>query len=483
LTLLPERPVGVNIEPAYVGGIAILASWADDQIAILVLLALVASAVAGIVILAARSWLYLYAAIAGLIGGTILRLTPGGDLVAREVDDWTNWFGQPAIGLVFALMLAMVFDLLLHPNVPLLGRIRPLGRRLLRPRMWGTSEEVAERAGVASWLPGMIGIGVEYQELTTAQILMRIRATAAVLCGSCLAVFFTIAEFRTVLLNTLTSFGPMLVSAVAAVFVTALLGPLQNEITREDNPVHDGGAKRLSGSLVANAGLFVITGVLFVLLEAVQTAIERQVQTLSIYHWILMLELCGLPLLVTTLFFGATMHRADLGNWRWDRALQASIFGGAIFISPFTILYFLMDNFPPHTWSEWANDFATTDHTIRIVIFVAMTVFVAIVLGIVAATVISAGTYGTYALALCLALSGSTRANVRLHVVIAIFIAGAVVQALVSGILWWFGAENPSVDFLPIALAIGWAAGLFASRFHVEYPEPQLPATAGKMGL
>jgi len=65
-----------------------------------------------------------------------------------------------------------------------------------------------------------------------------------------------------------------------------------------------------------------------------------------------------------------------------------------------------------------------------------------------------------------------------LHVVIAIVIAGAVVQALVSGILWWFGTEKPSVDFLPIALAIGWAAGLFASRFHLDYPEPQLPAAA-----
>jgi hypothetical protein len=90
---------------------------------------------------------------------------------------------------------------------------------------------------------------------------------------------------------------------------------------------------------------------------------------------------------------------------------------------------------------------------------------------------VSAATYGIYALRFALAISDATRADARWCVVVAVLIDGAVAQGLTQRAVWWFAMNIPVLHYLHLALALGWAGGLYASRFHDELPEPA-PKTA-----
>jgi hypothetical protein len=452
--------------------------WSTERLALLVLMAFVASAVIGIVILSSRPRSFGYAALAGLIGGLVLRLTPGGKLVAARSADWLAWVGQPLLGVVYALALAAVFEVLLSPQVPLLRRARPYGRRALRPWLWGTSAEIAETAGVASWVPEMLGVAVEPRPLSAQQLLQRARIIASVVCGTCVGVFFVVPAFRHALADTLMP-GHILVNLIVTAFVTFLLGPLHEEVIALSGSGHHSGAvpHAQHRRLGATAGLFAVTGLLLVLLQAVHSAIHKQVDTLTLYDWILLLELCALPLLVTTYYFGAALDRVELGDRRWDRALQASIFAGTLVMMPFTVAYILVDLFPPQFRDSLLAAFASFENIYRLAVLAAVMVLAAILVGTVAAVIASAATYGVYALALGLAMLESTPATVRKRACVAVVIAGIVAQGLTSVVVWWSGVGDPVLHWVHLALAAGWACGLYASQFQQEMAQPEPAGT------
>ncbi len=452
--------------------------WSTERLALLVLMAFVASAVIGIVILTSRPRSFGYAALAGLIGGLVLRLTPGGKLVAARSADWLAWVGQPLLGVVYALALAAVFEVLLSPQVPLLRRARPYGRRALRPWLWGTSAEIAETAGVASWVPEMLGVAVEPRPLSAQQLLQRARIIASVVCGTCVGVFFVVPAFWHALVDTLMP-GHILVNLIVTAFVTFLLGPLHEEVVALSGSGHHAPAvpHAQHRRLGATAGLFAVTGLLLVLLQSVHSAIHKQVDTLTLYEWILLLELCALPLLVTTYYFGAALDRVELGDRRWDRALQASIFAGTLVVMPFTVTYILIDLFPPQFRGSLLEALANFENIYRLGVLIVVMVLAAILVGVVAAVIVSAATYGVYALALGLAMLESTPATMRKRVCVAVLIAGAVAQGLTSAVAWWFEVNDPFLHLVHLALATGWACGLYASQFQHEVAQPEPAGT------
>lgn len=442
-------------------------SWSVEQLAVIVLMAATASVVISIVILAARPALYAYAVLAGLMGGTILRLTTGGHAIGEAADGWLGWLGQPILGAVFALALAVLLDLLTQPQVPLLGAIRIRARRALLPWGWGSSEEIAAKAGVAAWAPGMLGLSVEYRPLTRAQVMMRARSLASVLSWSTICVFVSFPAFWEPLWESITTTS-FIVSLCASAFVTFLVAPSEMATSAGDT-------KPLAG-LMPKLAVFLTALTFFVSFEVMQKVLEVQLEEFNLYHWILMLEFCALPLLVTSFFFGATLHRAELGDKRWDKALQASTFAGAIVLAPFPVAYLFASTVDPGTLLT-----AFGENFYRAALFYALLGFVMLVAGIAIATVVSACTYGVYALALGLALTDASRATVRRRVFVAVMVAGAIMQGVTWLAVWWTGAGRLSDYCLPLAFSFGWAVGLVISRFHDDFPDAVQagqPATA-----
>jgi len=440
-------------------------SWSVEQLAVIVLMAATASVVISIVILAARPALYAYAGLAGLIGGTILRLTTGGHAVGEAAGGWLGWLGQPILAALSALALAVVLDLLTQPQVPLLGTIHIRARRALLPWGWGSSKEIAETAGVAAWVPGMLGLSVEYRPLTRPQIMMRARSLASVLSWSTICVFASVPAFWEPLLGSITT-ASFVVSLCASAFVTFLVTPPETEAA---------GDEKLAG-LMPKLAVFLTALIFFVSFEVMQKVLEVQLEEFSLYHWILMLEFCALPLLVTSFFFGATLHRAELGDKRWDKALQASIFAGAIVLAPFPVAYLFASTVDPGTLLT-----AFGENFYRAAVFYALLGFVMLVAGVAIATVVSACTYGVYALALGLALTDASRATVRRRVFVAVMVAGTIMQGVTWLAVWWMGAGRLYDYCLPLAFSFGWAVGLVISRFHDDFPDAVpagQPATA-----
>ena len=74
-------------------------------------------------------------------------------------------------------------------------------------------------------------------------------------------------------------------------------------------------------------------------------------------------------------------------------------------------------------------------------------------------------------------MSDATRDNIRLRSCVAVLIAGAIAQGLLSLAVWLFGVEMPARHYLHVVVAAGWAVGLYASRFQEEMPQAE-PATA-----
>jgi hypothetical protein len=256
--------------------------------------------------------------------------------------------------------------------------------------------------------------------------------------------------------------------------LTFLNWPLNDEVIHltadEHAPLQTG--HRLHDHLFANVGLFVVTGILLMLLQAVHVAMHRQIETLSLYQWILLLELCALPLLVTTFFFGAALHRSELGEHRWSRAIEASIFAGTIVVAPFTIIHQLTEAFPPTSWEPWRVAFATSENFVRLGALVLLIALMATLIGIAIAVIASAATYGVYALALGLAMTDMTRGVARRNVCLAIVFGAVIAQGITSLVVWWLGIREPTLHYLHVVLATGWAAGLYASRFHLEVAQP-----------
>ena len=115
-----------------------------EQVAVVLLMASVTSAVITLVILAGSWQRHVYSAVAGLAAGIVLRLTPAGQTIAAKADGVYQWIGQPILGVLFALGLSALADAILSSKLPVFGRLRAHGRRALRASRWGLHRAAPE---------------------------------------------------------------------------------------------------------------------------------------------------------------------------------------------------------------------------------------------------------------------------------------------------------------------------------------------------
>src|SRR4029077_9131825 len=112
-------------------------------------------------------------------------------------------------------------------------------------------------------------------------------------------------------------------------------------------------------------------------------------------------------------------------------------FAGTIVLVPFTLVYMLTQDFSPQIRDSLIAGVVGID--IRLAILPLLIIVTDLAIGIGAAVVLSAATYGIYALALALAMTEVSRATARRRAWVAVVIAGAIVQALISLAVWWLG--------------------------------------------
>lgn len=444
----------------------------SEHVALAVLTASVASTVLTSVILADGWKRHTYGAAAGLLAGIIFRLTPAG----QKAEGLHQYTSQPLLWVLFALGLSVIADLLLSSKLPFFGGLRARGRRALRASRWGTAEEIADGLQYAS-NPGilrLLGIGVEPTPMSPERLLARLRITANVVCGSCIGLFFVLPTFRHALGETLT-LSHIAINLIATAFGTFFIGPLHEQVMHLSTSSHTSDAHPPAPDradhrrLGLRIGIFALVALLLLMLQALHGAAHEALLNMNAYQWIILLEACALPLIVTTYYFGAALHRAELGNVRWDRALGASVWFGAIVLLPFTFAA-MLPGASALGLREWL--FSSVPEagarSLNLIVLGLLLAYVSVLIAVVIAVVASWATYGIYALALGLAMTDAKPANARIRGCVAIVIAGAVVQAITSAAVSWWQVPLDDLHYIHLALAVGWACGLFLSHFERE---------------
>jgi hypothetical protein len=443
--------------------------------ALLVLPATIASVIVAAGILFDRPRLYLCAVAAAIGCAVILRSSPEA-LIAPvgPVQSPPSAGGVWLSSLAFALGLAGVVDIMLSAPVPLFRHLRRKGRRALRPWTWGSAQEIAEQAGVPAFVPELLGVAIEAHPITTEQRLTNARTMATVLCGSLLGSFILLPSFGAAFRDAF-AVPHLLANLVMTGLITFFLEPLHQEILRVIGAAHDphpapaGARGRLWTSIV----VFLLLS----LVEAINNAVETQISDTKAYEWVLLLELCALPLVVTTYYFVAALHRSELGAQRWDRALEASVFAGTIALLPFVLPFVLVRVIPEDLREALLATITTLPHpgTFGMLVVGVASVYATALVGIAIAALASAVTYGVYAVSLGVAMLDATPSTARRRTFFAIIAASVAAQSVASAFIWWFALDIAFGWYFQVLMGLFWATALYLSRFH----EHMQPASSG----
>ncbi|MCC6164074.1 MAG: hypothetical protein IT182_12065 [Acidobacteria bacterium] len=431
----------------------------------LALLASLTSVVLTVVLLAPRRRAYGIAVACGLVFGA------GVWLIAREAStagaaDW--WWPAGVCGLL-ALGLAVLLDWLLGLRLPVISRVRPLARRALRPQSWGTPAEISEASGVDAGIIAVLGVGIEARPITFDQLLLRARIAAYVAASSVIFLLLAFKAFRTQVLGALNA-GSLLLNALATLFVVFFLGPAQDLLVQS---VNGGGAvepSRARGGPVVLAQALV-TFLVLVIVQALQSAVQSRVGEMTLTEWVIVLELCVLPVLVTTYYFGAALFRDELGERRWERALEATLVAGAIVFLPITLYEVFPHLLPPQLVASILDRvLAPRSGTTGLVLLGLLLTYASLLLALAAAVAASAATYGVYGLALAIAMTEATAATARRRVFTWLVVAGVVAQGLTIVWAWLAEVSVSGLSVVHLLLAVGWGVGLVLSGFHQQMP-------------
>jgi len=429
----------------------------------LALLATLASVVITLAIVVPRGRAYGLAAACGAVFGGGLWLA------AREAPapEITGGWGLVVVGVGLAIGLAAVLDGLLALRIPVVSRVRPLARRALRPQSWGSASEIGEAAGIDPGIVSLLGVAVEARPVTFDQLLARARIAAHVAASSIIFLLLALERFRAEVLGALGA-RSLVLNGVATLFVVFLLGPAQELVLQSMNGGDgvDGRRTRRGPVVLAQA---IVTFIVLVVFQALQNAVQSQTGGMQFTEWILAVELCVLPVLVTTYYFGAALFREELGDRRWMRALEATVIAGAIVLVPFALPAVLARVLPGELVGTILNGLlAPGTGTIGLAATGLLLTYAGVLLAMAAAVVVSVATYGVYGLALAVAMTEATAATARQRVFLALVLAGVVAQLFTTGWAWMVGAAVPGVHVVQLLLAIGWGVGLVLSGFHEE---------------
>jgi hypothetical protein len=209
-----------------------------------------------------------------------------------------------------------------------------------------------------------------------------------------------------------------------------------------------------------------------VIFQALQNAVQSRVGAMTFTEWLIVLELCVLPVLVTTYYFGAALFREELGDTRWMRALEATLIAGTIVLVPFTLSEVLPYLLPRELVASILNAvLAPGTGSTGLAMTGLLLAYVALLLAMAAAVVASAATYGVYSLALAVAMTEATAATARRRVFVGLVLAGVVAQVLTIAWAWLAEISVSGLSVAHVLLAVGWGLGLVLSGFHEEMTE------------
>jgi hypothetical protein len=450
-----------------------ISDWPPHVLAIVSLLtASLVSTVLALVILFERPQRYGYSALAGLIVGGVTALTAAGQAMQISSSGGLGMLKVQLTLVAFGVGLAALVDAALASRLPLLGRLRARCRRALRPWLWESSEEIAERAGVASFIPAALGVAIAPRPPTLDQQLARARIMMSVLAGSLLAAFSTLPSFSPAFLTAFAP-GSLAVNAVLTALVLFFLDPLLESVHK----LARGGSHLPAVNPLPRRWSWWRAATVFILLtlvESLHNAVQAQIASITVDQWVILIEVCALPMVVTTYYFGTALHRTELGARRWDRALEASVVAGTLVLLPFAfgpIVTFLV----PQT--SVAAIVQSEAWRLGAVAAAALMVYLAVLGSIALALVLSVVSYGVYAVALGLAMIDASPATAPRRAALAIALAGLLTQIVLAG-AWWLGLL-PSTGYLPILLTLGWSLGLLVSRFDKEMAAEEPARSAG----
>jgi hypothetical protein len=432
----------------------------------LALFASLASVVLTVVILAPRARAYEVSVVCGLVFGSAVWL------VAREasITGTADWLSLAGVGVLLALGLAAVLDGVLALRIPVISRVRPLARRALRPQAWGSAAEIGEAAGVDAGIVSLLGVAIEARPVTLDQLLVRARIAAHVAAASIIFLLLALEAFRTQVLGALRA-SNLVLTALATLFVVFFLGPAQDLLLQS---VSGGGSLERSrtrrGPVVLAQAL--VTFIVLVIFQALQNAVQSRVGAMTFTEWLIVLELCVLPVLVTTYYFGAALFRDELGDTRWMRALEATLIAGTIVLVPFTLSEVLPYLLPRELVASILNAvLAPGTGSTGLAMTGLFLAYVALLLAMAAAVLASAATYGVYSLALAVAMTEATAATARRRVFVGLVLAGVVAQVLTIAWAWLAEVSVSGLSVAHVLLAVGWGLGLVLSGFHEEMTE------------
>lgn len=420
---------------------------------------------------------------AGLVGGAIGLLIAVVPKAKKHLDILMNegpGFEVPApiVTLLLALALAGLIDLALRSNLPLVRGLRTRVRTNLTPSLWFSAEEIAHRAGVSRWLVQTLSAGIKSPVVGALHVMARLKVAVTALSGSSIALFFALPEFKSGVIHNFTV-SNLVINSIATIFMTFFLGPLHERVVRLSRE-HDPPSVRPSPAPAEDSARtwprLLKLGLIFLLLYALQVLHSATHDTLvhiSAFQAIMLLEFCVLPVVVTSYYLVAALHRQDLGGRQWDRAFGACIWAGTIVLLPFALVAVATIDPPFLLFKQ-----VLAKPTVGGVAMLVGASLLLLVLGSMLSVVVAVATYGVFSLALALALSVATRANGRLRAALAIIAAGAFVQIVVAAaaalklIPRFEGIDRAVYYYVPLTLALGWAAGVFVSRFEERLPAP-----------
>lgn len=220
-----------------------------------------------------------------------------------------------------------------------------------------------------------------------------------------------------------------------------------------------------------------VTFLVLVIFQALQNAVQSRVGEMTLTEWVIVLELCVLPVLVTSYYFGAALFRDELGERRWERALEATLVAGAIVFLPIALYEVFPHVLPPQLMASILDRvLAPRSGTTGLVMLGLLLTYASVLLALAAAVAASAATYGVYGLALAVAMTEATAATARRRVFTWLMVAGVVAQGLTIVWAWLAEVSVSGLSVVHLLLAVGWGLGLVLSGFHEQMPAQAGPA-------
>jgi hypothetical protein len=380
----------------------------------------------------------------------------------------------PVVTPFLALALAGFITLLLRT-----GPLHRLGKQVrinLTPTLWFSPEEIAHRARMSRRIVEALSAGIKAPMAEALHIMARLKVAVTALSGSCIALFFALPAFQKDIVENIT-WGKIAINLVATVFMTFFLGPLHEKV------VEMGHGRPASHAPQARSGdsartwprllkLVLIFLALFIL-QVLHSATHHTLAYITAFQIIVLLEFCVLPVVVTSYYLVAAVHRHDLGGRQWDRALGACIWAGTIVLIPFAFVAVTTIEPPFALFKQ-----VLAKPSLGGAAMLTGTALILSALGVALSVIVAGATYGLFSLALAFAMADATRANARDRAALAIIAAGIAVQIVVAVLAvlklipTFEGIERSIYYYAPFALSLGWAAGIYVSRFEERLPVP-----------